>query len=61
MLCDTLVLEPQNVGLYTLGDVGRGSEKVYCLYTSENVDIFVWPLNEVSLDNMIGHDSMTVY
>ncbi len=23
---------------------GGGSEKVYCLYTHENVDIFGWPL-----------------
>ncbi len=24
------------------GEGGRGSEKVYCLYTHENVDIFWW-------------------
>ncbi len=45
MLRETLVLEPKNVGLNTLGRGGRGSEKVYCLYTHENVDIFGWPLS----------------
>ncbi len=30
--------------LYTLEGRGEGSEKVYCLYTHENVDIFEWPL-----------------
>ncbi len=30
----------------TLGGEGEGSEKVYCLYTHENVDIFGWPLNK---------------
>ncbi len=44
MLCKTLVLDPQNVGLHTLEGGGRGSEKVYCLYTHENVDIFGRPL-----------------
>ncbi len=29
------------------GEGGRESEKVYCLYTHENVDIFGWPLIEV--------------
>ncbi len=24
---------------------GKGSEKIYCLYTHENVDIFGWLLN----------------
>ncbi len=45
MLCETHILEPQNVGLYTLRGGGRRSEKVYCLYTHENVDIFGWPLS----------------
>ncbi len=40
----TLVWEPQNVGLYTLLGGARGSEKVYCLYTHENVNIFGRPL-----------------
>ncbi len=41
-MCETHILETKNVGL--LG--GRGSEKVYCLYTHENVDIFGLPLNK---------------
>ncbi len=36
--------ETKYVGLYTWRGRGRGSEKVYCLYTDENVDIFGWPL-----------------
>ncbi len=28
------------------GEGGGGSEKVYCLYTHENVDIFGWSLSE---------------
>ncbi len=31
------------------GKGGRGSEKVYCLYTHENVDIFGWPLTVSTL------------
>ncbi len=38
-LGETLVSEHKNVGLYILGGGGRGSEKVYCLYTCGNVDI----------------------
>ncbi len=49
VLRDTLVLEPQNVGQYSLGGGRRGSEKVYCLYTLENVDIFEWPLSYVTI------------
>ncbi len=41
---ETHILETKNVGLYTWREGGRGSEKVYCLYTHENVDIFGWPL-----------------
>ncbi len=41
---ETHILETKNVGLYTWRGGGRGSEKVYCLYTHENVDIFRWPL-----------------
>ncbi len=48
MLHKTFVLDPQNVGLYTLEGGGRGSEKVYCLYTHENVDILGWPLNDIN-------------
>ncbi len=45
MLCvKPHILETKNVGLYTWRGGGRGSEKVYCLYTHENVDIFGWPL-----------------
>ncbi len=44
MLHKNLVLETKNVGLYTLEGGGRGSEKVYCLYTHENVDILDGPL-----------------
>ncbi len=47
VLHDILVLEPQNVGLYTLGEGERGSVKVYCLYTHENVDIYGGPLNKL--------------
>ncbi len=42
---ETHILETKNVGLYTWK--GGGSEKVYCLYTNENVDIFGWHLSEV--------------
>ncbi len=41
---ETHILETKNVGLYTWRGGGRGSEKVYCLYTHENDDIFGWPL-----------------
>ncbi len=41
---ETHILETKNVGLYAWRGRGRGSEKVYCLYTHENVDIFGWPL-----------------
>ncbi len=41
---ETHILETKNVGLYTWRGGGRGSEKVYCFYTHENVDIFGWPL-----------------
>ncbi len=45
-MCETHILETKNVGLYTWrGGGGRVSEKVYCLYTHENVDIFGWPLS----------------
>ncbi len=47
MLRKTLALEPKNVVLYTLEGGGRGSEKVYCLYTHENVDIFGRPLSNM--------------
>ncbi len=42
---ETHILETKNVGLYTCRGGGRGSEKVYCLYTHENVGIFGWPLS----------------
>ncbi len=32
----------------TLRGDGEGSEELYCLYTHENVDIFGWPLNDLS-------------
>ncbi len=32
------------------GGGGGGSEKVYCLYTHENVDIFGWPLSQTETD-----------
>ncbi len=41
---ETHILETKNVGLNTWRGGGRGSEKVYCFYTHENVDIFGWPL-----------------
>ncbi len=41
---ETHLLVTKNVGLYTWRGGGRVSEKVYCLYTHENVDIFGWPL-----------------
>ncbi len=40
---ETHILETKNVGLYTWRGGGRGSEKVYCVYTHENVDIFGRP------------------
>ncbi len=40
---ETHILETKDIGLYTWRGGGRGSEKVYCLYTHENVDIFGWP------------------
>ncbi len=43
-MCETHILETKHVGLYTWRGGGRGSEKVYCLYTHENDDIFGWPL-----------------
>ncbi len=42
---ETHILETKNVGLYTWRGGGRGSEKVYCLYTLENVYIFGKPLS----------------
>ncbi len=44
-MLETHILETKNVGMYTWRGGGRGSEKVYCLYTHENVDIFGWPLS----------------
>ncbi len=44
MLLETHILGPTNVGLYTLRGGGRGSKKVYCLYTHEHVDIRGWSL-----------------
>ncbi len=44
-MSETHILETKNVGLYTWRGGGRGSEKVYCFYTHENVDIFGWPLS----------------
>ncbi len=35
----------------TLGGEGEGHEKVYCLYTHENVDIFGWPLSNLYIMN----------
>ncbi len=32
---------------------GRGSEKVYCLYTHENADIFGWPLSKWYVFTMV--------
>ncbi len=46
---ETHFFETKNVGLYTWRGGGRGSEKVYCLYTHENVDIFGWPLLKSSM------------
>ncbi len=43
-MSETHILETKEVGLYNWRGEGRGSEKVYCLYTHENVDIFGWPL-----------------
>ncbi len=48
-MCETHILEPKNVGLYTWRRRGRGYEKVYCLYTHQNVDIFGRPLTIFSL------------
>ncbi len=46
-MCETHILETKNVGLYTWRGGGRGSEKVYCLYNHENVDIFGWPISNL--------------
>ncbi len=43
MLRETHIMEPKYVGLGGEGE--KGSEKVYCLYTHENVDILGWPLS----------------
>ncbi len=51
---ETHILETKNVGLYTLKGGGRGSEKVYCLYTHENVDIFGWPPTQTSSSPLIS-------
>ncbi len=42
---ETHILETKNVGLYPSRGGGRGFEKVYCLYTHENVDIFGLNIN----------------
>ncbi len=49
VLGETHILETKNVGLYTWRGGGRGSEKVYCLYTHENVDILDGPLVECTM------------
>ncbi len=43
-----------------MGGGGRGSEKVFCLYTHEKVDIFGWPLNEI-IDVIFIHILLTNY
>ncbi len=50
-MCETHILETKNDGLYTWRGGGRGSEKVYCLYTHENVDIFGWPLSVIHFNS----------
>ncbi len=35
------------------GEGGGGSEKVYCLYTHENVDILGWPLKAFSINRIL--------
>ncbi len=52
-MSETHILETKNVGLYSWRGGGRASEKVYCLYTHENVDIFEWPLNELDINQII--------
>ncbi len=51
---ETHILETKNVGLYTWRGGGRGSEKVYRLYTHENVDIFGWPLSLILVYGFIS-------
>ncbi len=58
---ETHILETKNVGLYTWRGRGRGSEKVYCLYTHENVDIFGWPLSEVILYHFLNMCLLAVH
>ncbi len=41
---ETHILETKNVVLYIWRGGGKGSEKEYCLYIHENVDIFGWPV-----------------
>ncbi len=38
------VWHSKNVDVYSFFGGGRGSQKVYVLYTHENVDIYGWPL-----------------
>ncbi len=45
---ETHILQTKNVGLYPWRGGGRGSEKLYCLYTNEKVDISGWPFMVVS-------------
>ncbi len=48
ILHETHIFKPKNVGMYIWRVGGRRSEKVYCMYTHENVDIFGWPLITLS-------------
>ncbi len=47
MLRETDIVESKHFGLYTWRGGWKGSEKVYCLYTHENFDIFRWPLIKI--------------
>ncbi len=60
MLCCMIPLfwNPKYLSVHFRG-VGRGEEKVYCLYTHENVDIFEWPLSVLLNDLIMCHAFLT--
>ncbi len=58
MLCMKLIFWKPKCWSVHLEGRGRVSEKVYCLHTHENVDIFGWPLSYVK--NMIVYFSIPI-
>ncbi len=47
MLCVKPIFWKPKMLVCTLVGEWEGFEKVYCLYTHENVDIFGWPLSSI--------------